>query len=76
MVDTLYGLNLGMRSLYIAVAGLMRLFHFLHFGLAGLLSFVGLKMIVSIVTSVIWPKAEEGGEVHPVVMKESEPYGP
>jgi tellurite resistance protein TerC len=37
---------LGMRSLYFAIAGLMRLFHLLHFGLAGILSFVGMKMLV------------------------------
>lgn len=38
---------LGLRSLYFAVAGLMRLFRFLHFGLALVLVLVGLKMIAA-----------------------------
>lgn len=38
---------LGLRSLYFALAGLMRLFHHLHYGLAAVLVFVGIKMIVS-----------------------------
>jgi tellurite resistance protein TerC len=37
---------LGLRSLYFAVAGLMKVFRFLHTGLAILLILVGLKMIV------------------------------
>ena len=38
---------LGLRSLYFALAGLMELFHFLHYGLAVILTFIGLKMIAS-----------------------------
>ncbi|HET9326228.1 MAG TPA: TerC family protein, partial [Candidatus Eisenbacteria bacterium] len=38
---------LGLRSLYFALAGLMRLFHYLHYGLAAVLIFVGLKMVLS-----------------------------
>ena len=38
---------LGLRSLYFAVAGIMDLFRFLKIGLAFVLSFVGLKMLVS-----------------------------
>ena len=38
---------LGLRSLYFAVAGIMDLFRFLKTGLAFVLSFVGLKMLVS-----------------------------
>ena len=38
---------LGLRSLYFALAGLMRLFHYLHYGLAAVLVFVGLKMVVA-----------------------------
>ncbi|HVI08369.1 MAG TPA: TerC family protein [Candidatus Binatia bacterium] len=37
---------LGLRSLYFAVAGLMKVFRFLHFGLALVLIFVGVKMII------------------------------
>jgi tellurite resistance protein TerC len=37
---------LGLRSLYFALAGLMDRFHFLKFGLAGILIFVGTKMLV------------------------------
>ena len=37
---------LGLRSLYFALAGLMQLFHYLHYGLAVILSFVGVKMLI------------------------------
>jgi len=35
---------LGLRSLYFALAGVMERFHHLHYGLAAVLVFVGLKM--------------------------------
>jgi tellurite resistance protein TerC len=38
---------LGLRSLYFALAGMMEVFHFLHYGLAVILSFIGLKMLIS-----------------------------
>ena len=38
---------LGLRSLYFALAGLMDAFHFLHYGLAIILSFIGVKMLIS-----------------------------
>lgn len=38
---------LGLRSLYFAVAGIMQLFRYLNIGLAVILCFVGVKMIVS-----------------------------
>ena len=38
---------LGLRSLYFALAGMMDLFHFLHYGLAVILSFIGVKMLLS-----------------------------
>jgi tellurite resistance protein TerC len=37
---------LGLRSLYFALAGMMNLFHYLKIGLAIVLSFVGLKMLL------------------------------
>ena len=37
---------LGLRSLFFAISGLMRLFHLLHYGLAAILSFVGIKMLI------------------------------
>jgi len=37
---------LGLRSLFFAISGLMKLFHHLHYGLAIILSFVGVKMLV------------------------------
>ncbi len=37
---------LGLRALYFAVAGLMRMFYYLHYGLAAILVFVGLKMLL------------------------------
>ena len=38
---------LGLRSLYFAVSGLMKMFRFLHYGLAILLIMVGLKMLTA-----------------------------
>ena len=38
---------LGLRSLYFALAGIMGLFHYLKVGLAFVLSFVGLKMLLA-----------------------------
>jgi len=38
---------LGLRSLYFALAGMMDLFHHLHYGLAVILSFIGVKMLLS-----------------------------
>ncbi len=37
---------LGLRSLFFAISGLMKIFHYLHYGLAAILSFVGIKMLV------------------------------
>jgi tellurite resistance protein TerC len=36
---------LGLRSMYFALAGLMDIFHYLHYGLSVVLMFVGLKML-------------------------------
>jgi tellurite resistance protein TerC len=38
---------LGLRSLYFALAGMMEAFHFLHYGLSGILVFIGVKMLLS-----------------------------
>ncbi|HIC90460.1 MAG TPA: TerC family protein [Syntrophaceae bacterium] len=38
---------LGLRALYFALAGIMQLFHRLHYGLAVILVFVGIKMILA-----------------------------
>jgi len=38
---------LGMRALYFALAGVMRLFHHLHYGLSVILVFVGAKMLIA-----------------------------
>jgi len=47
---------LGLRALYFALAGVMELFHCLHYGLAAILGFVGMKMLISGVyeISVVW----------------------
>ncbi len=37
---------LGLRALYFAVSGIMRLFHYLHYGLSSILVFVGIKMLI------------------------------
>jgi tellurite resistance protein TerC len=38
---------LGLRALFFSLAGVMRLFHYLHYGLAFILVFVGVKMLIS-----------------------------
>jgi tellurite resistance protein TerC len=38
---------LGLRSLYFALAGMMEIFHFLNYGLAIILAFIGVKMVAS-----------------------------
>ncbi len=39
---------LGLRSIYFALSGLMKLFHYLNYGIAVVLMFIGMKMLVSI----------------------------
>jgi tellurite resistance protein TerC len=38
---------LGLRALYFALAGIMNLFHYLNYGLAAILVFVGAKMLIA-----------------------------
>src|SRR5215510_441010 len=38
---------LGLRSLFFALSGLMKLFHYLNYGLAAVLMFIGAKMLIS-----------------------------
>src|SRR5215471_1594224 len=38
---------LGLRALYFALAGVLRLFHYLHYGLSAILIFVGAKMLLA-----------------------------
>ncbi|MFZ5571727.1 MAG: TerC family protein [Thermodesulfobacteriota bacterium] len=38
---------LGLRSLFFALSGMMRLFHYLQYGLVVVLGFVGIKMLIS-----------------------------
>jgi TerC family integral membrane protein len=38
---------LGLRSLYFALAGMIEVFHFLHYGLSVILIFIGVKMLAS-----------------------------
>jgi tellurite resistance protein TerC len=38
---------MGLRSMYFALAGMMELFHYLHYGLSLVLIFVGTKMLIS-----------------------------
>lgn len=38
---------LGLRSLYFALSGMMKLFHYLNYGLAAVLVFIGVKMLVA-----------------------------
>jgi tellurite resistance protein TerC len=38
---------LGLRALYFALAGVIGLFHYLHYGLSAILVFVGAKMLLA-----------------------------
>jgi tellurite resistance protein TerC len=38
---------LGLRSLFIALSGIMQTFHPLHYGISAILVFVGAKMLIS-----------------------------
>jgi tellurite resistance protein TerC len=38
---------LGLRSMYFALAGMMELFHYLHYGLSVVLIFIGAKMLAA-----------------------------
>jgi tellurite resistance protein TerC len=38
---------LGLRSMYFALAGMIEIFHYLHYGLSAVLIFIGAKMLVS-----------------------------
>ncbi|MDH4128529.1 MAG: TerC family protein [Spirochaetota bacterium] len=38
---------LGLRSLYFALSGILRAFHYLHYGIVVILFFVGVKMLIS-----------------------------
>lgn len=38
---------LGLRALYFALAGIMKLFHYLHYGLSLILVFIGIKLLLS-----------------------------
>lgn len=43
---------LGLRALYFALSGVMRLFHYLHYGLAFILVFIGIKMLLESVIEI------------------------
>jgi tellurite resistance protein TerC len=48
---------LGLRALYFALAGVIELFHYLHYGLSLILVFVGVKMLLSDIYKIPTPLA-------------------
>lgn len=46
---------LGLRALYFALSGVMRLFHYLHYGLAFILVYIGIKMLLESVYHISTP---------------------
>ena len=48
---------LGLRAMFFSLAGVMDLFHYLHFGLSAILVFVGVKMVLSDILHVPTPIA-------------------
>jgi tellurite resistance protein TerC len=47
---------LGLRALFFALAGLMQMFHYLSYGLAAILVFVGVKMLYNYAEKAIYPE--------------------
>jgi len=43
---------LGLRSLFFAVASMMRLFHYLQYGLGVILAFIGIKMMIATIYEI------------------------
>ncbi|WP_162052797.1 TerC family protein [Pontibacter pamirensis] len=43
---------LGLRALYFALAGIMQLFHYLHYGLSAILVFIGAKLLLSDIVEI------------------------
>jgi tellurite resistance protein TerC len=43
---------LGLRALYFALAGIMQLFHYLHYGLSAILIFIGAKLLLSDIVEI------------------------
>ncbi|MGF1671294.1 MAG: TerC family protein [Balneolaceae bacterium] len=43
---------LGLRALYFALSGVMRLFHYLHYGLAMILVYIGFKMLLEDIVQI------------------------
>jgi len=48
---------LGLRALYFALAGVMEVFHYLHYGLSFILAFVGVKMLLADIYKIPVPVA-------------------
>lgn len=48
---------LGLRALYFALAGTMKMFRFLHYGLSAILAFIGVKMLVADIYEIPVPVA-------------------
>ena len=48
---------LGLRAMYFALASLMRLFHYLHYGLSLILVFIGAKILLASVLEIPMPVA-------------------
>jgi len=48
---------LGLRALFFALAGVMKLFHYLHYGLSAILVFIGGKMLIADVYKIPIPLA-------------------
>ncbi|MDQ3291588.1 MAG: TerC family protein [Bacteroidota bacterium] len=48
---------LGLRALYFALAGIMQLFHYLHYGLSLILAFIGFKLLLSDIYHIDMPYA-------------------
>ncbi len=59
---------LGLRALYLLLAGVIDLFRYLHYGLSAVLAFVGGKMVAEYVHARFYAHGEEAGHlVHPFV---------
>ena len=57
---------MGLRALYFLLAGVVDLFRYLHYGLAAVLGFVGVKMIAESPLFAGWTGLAEGEHLVPI----------
>jgi tellurite resistance protein TerC len=70
---------MGLRALYFLLAGVMDLFRYLHYGLAAVLCFIGLKMLLPLILLGLakgsaWVGSDEGVELFDGLLRRAEDH--